>query len=203
MRMPSSSCIKLCMPARRTRSLAVCSSWNRRASMSRDRRGVHARECLRADVPAAARRERDGRVGRRARSPPARAGRGAIDYDCAHGSLAGPLRTDGEARFVTTGFYVREHGGPIREGEPIDSVPATYLGSVVGDRMTLRAVAGTDTLGPPAGRHTAALQVSLSAGHPSVGPIDVSRTHLSGLGTTPSAPPAHRGPASLGIRSGV
>lgn len=24
----------------------------------------------------------------------------------------------------------------------------TYLGSVVGDRMTLRAVAGTDTLGP-------------------------------------------------------
>jgi len=116
--------------------------------MSRDRRGVHARECLRADVPAAARREGDGRVGRRARSPPARAGRGAIDYDCAHGSLAGPLRTDGEARFVTTGFYVREHGGPIREGEPIDSVPATYLGSVVGDRMTLRAVVGTDTLGP-------------------------------------------------------
>ena len=61
---------------------------------------------------------------------------------------AGPLRTDGEARFVTTGFHVREHGGPIREGEPVDSVPATYLGSVVGDRMTLRAVAGTDTLGP-------------------------------------------------------
>ena len=54
----------------------------------------------------------------------------------------------GEARFVTTGFHVREHGGPIREGEPVDSVPATYLGSVVGDRMTLRAVAGTDTLGP-------------------------------------------------------
>ena len=43
---------------------------------------------------------------------------------------------------MTTGFHVREHGGPIREGEPIDSVPATYLGSVVGDRMTLRAVAG-------------------------------------------------------------
>jgi hypothetical protein len=27
-------------------------------------------------------------------------------------------------------------------------VPATYLGSVVGDRMTLRVVAGADTLGP-------------------------------------------------------
>jgi len=115
--------------------------------MSRDRRGVHARECLRADVPAAARRERDGRVGRRARSPPARAGRGAIDYDCAHGSLAGPLRTDGEARFVTTGFHVREHGGPIREGEPVDSVPATYSARSSA-RMTLRVVAGTDTLGP-------------------------------------------------------
>lgn len=73
---------------------------------------------------------------------------GAIEYDCAHGSLAGPLRTDGDARFVTTGFHVREHGGPIREGEPVDSVPATYLGSVVGDRMTLRVVAGSDTLGP-------------------------------------------------------
>jgi len=72
---------------------------------------------------------------------------GAIDYDCAHGSLAGPLRTDGEARFVTTGFHVREHGGPIREGEPVDSVPATYSARSSA-RMTLRVVAGTDTLGP-------------------------------------------------------
>ena len=161
--------------------------------MSRDRRGVHARECLRADVPAAARRERDGRVGRRARSPPARAGRGAIDYDCAHGSLAGPLRTDGEARFVTTGFHVREHGGPIREGEPVDSVPATYLGSVVGpdDAPCGRGDRRARPFRAPAGRHTAALQVSLSAGRPSV------------AGTTPSAPPAHRGPASLGIRPGL
>ena len=130
---------------------------------------------------------------------------GAIDYDCAHGSLAGPLRTDGEARFVTTGFHVREHGGPIREGEPIDSVPATYLGSVVGpdDAPCGRGDRRARPFRAPAGRHTAALQVSLSAGRPSVGPIDVSRTHLSGLGTTPSAPPAHRGPASLGIRSGL
>ena len=73
---------------------------------------------------------------------------GTIEYDCAHGTLAGPLRTDDDARFVATGFHVREHGGPIREGEPVDSVPATYLGSVIGDRMTLRVIAGTDTLGP-------------------------------------------------------
>ncbi len=73
---------------------------------------------------------------------------GTIEYDCAHGSLTGPVRTDDDARFVTAGFHVREHGGPIREGEPVDSVPATYLGSVVGDRMTLRVVAGADTLGP-------------------------------------------------------
>jgi len=118
---------------------------------------------------------------------------GAIDYDCAHGSLAGPLRTDGEARFVTTGFHVREHGGPIREGEPVDSVPATYLGSVVGpdDAPCGRGDRRARPFRAPAGRHTAALQVSLSAGRPSV------------AGTTPSAPPAHRGPASLGIRSGL
>jgi hypothetical protein len=43
---------------------------------------------------------------------------------------------------------VPEHGGPIREGEPVDAVPASYIGSVVGDRMTLQVVAGPDTLGP-------------------------------------------------------
>lgn len=73
---------------------------------------------------------------------------GAIDYDCAHGSLVAPVRRDGTGRFQVAGFHVREHGGPVREGEIPDSVPATYLGQVNGDRMTLRVLVGGDTLGP-------------------------------------------------------
>jgi hypothetical protein len=73
---------------------------------------------------------------------------GAVEYDCAHGSLAEPVRTDGAGRFTAAGFHVREHGGPIREGEVVDPVRALYLGSVVGDRLTLRVLAGGDTLGP-------------------------------------------------------
>jgi hypothetical protein len=73
---------------------------------------------------------------------------GAIEYDCARGTVSEPVRPDGDGRFAATGFHVREHGGPIREGEAVDSVRALYLGSVVGDRLTLRVVAGGDTLGP-------------------------------------------------------
>jgi len=73
---------------------------------------------------------------------------GAIEYDCAHGSLTAPPRTDADGRFAVPGWHVREHGGPFRQGEPVDSVPASYRGSVADDRMTLRVVAGADTLGP-------------------------------------------------------
>ena len=72
---------------------------------------------------------------------------GRVEYDCAHGGIAGPVRPVA-GRFETTGVHVREHGGPIREGERPDSLPARYLGRVRGDRLTLRVVVGADTLGP-------------------------------------------------------
>ena len=74
---------------------------------------------------------------------------GTVQYDCAHGSLSGGLRPNGAGAFDIPGMHVREHGGPVREGEAVDSVPARYVGTLAGDRMSLRVVvAGADTLGP-------------------------------------------------------
>lgn len=73
---------------------------------------------------------------------------GAIEYDCAHGTLGAPVRLDRRGRFEIGGVHVREHGGPIRVGEVPDSVPARYVGEVHGDRMTLRVHVAADTLGP-------------------------------------------------------
>jgi hypothetical protein len=75
---------------------------------------------------------------------------GTIEYDCAHGGLTQPVRRQSRGEFDVTGVHVREHGGPIREGERPDSVPARYVGRLSGDRMTLRVYVGPrpDTLGP-------------------------------------------------------
>jgi len=34
-------------------------------------------------------------------------------------------------------MYVREHGGPTRDGEPEDSHPAVYFGQLEGSRVTI------------------------------------------------------------------
>jgi hypothetical protein len=73
---------------------------------------------------------------------------GTISYDCAHGGLSSPVVADRAGYFDVGGVHVREHGGPIRDGEVPDSLPARYLGQVSGDRMKLRVVVGPDTLGP-------------------------------------------------------
>ena len=73
---------------------------------------------------------------------------GAIEYDCAHGGLAAPIRPATDGRFDVPGVHVREHGGPVRDDEPVDSVPARYIGRIIGNSMTLRALVGSDTLGP-------------------------------------------------------
>ena len=73
---------------------------------------------------------------------------GRIEYDCAHGGLAAPLRPGGDGRFEVAGVHVREHGGPTRIDEVPDSVPARYIGRLSGKRMTLRVIVNADTLGP-------------------------------------------------------
>lgn len=71
-------------------------------------------------------------------------GDATLEYDCAHGSIDGPLRTDRDGRFDVTGTHVLEHGGPVRQGEPPDAHPARYTGRTDGREMTL-TVTLTDT----------------------------------------------------------
>jgi hypothetical protein len=60
-----------------------------------------------------------------------------VEYDCGNGTIAGPLKLDGEGRFHAAGNRVPEHGGPVRDGEAPAARPADYSGSVRGETMTL------------------------------------------------------------------
>jgi hypothetical protein len=73
---------------------------------------------------------------------------GTITYDCAHGAVQAPVILGSDGTFDVAGVHVREHGGPVRIDEVPDSVAARYVGQVHGDHMTLRVLAGPDTLGP-------------------------------------------------------
>lgn len=84
---------------------------------------------------------------------------GTISYDCAHGSLDGPVRIDRNGRFDVSGLHVREHGGPVRLDEVPDALRARYLGQINGARMDLRVVVAKDTLGPFTLRQGAAPQL--------------------------------------------
>lgn len=61
----------------------------------------------------------------------------SLEFDCAHGTIDQPIRPAANGTFDAAGVYVREHGGPIREGEPPDSHPARYQGRIDGSRMSL------------------------------------------------------------------
>jgi hypothetical protein len=72
----------------------------------------------------------------------------AVELDCAHGTVEERIEIDGDGRFDAGGTFVREHGGPVREGEE-DSQPARYAGRVEGRTMTLTITrAGGEMLGP-------------------------------------------------------
>lgn len=73
---------------------------------------------------------------------------GTSSYDCAHGGLYSPVVPNGAGDFDVLGVHVRERGGPARIGEVPDSLPARFIGQLNGDRMRLRVLVGTDTLGP-------------------------------------------------------
>ena len=60
-----------------------------------------------------------------------------IEYDCAHGSIAGPVTLDRQGRFSWRGTYTRERGGPVRMGDKDNNEPATYSGSIENDTMSL------------------------------------------------------------------
>ncbi len=67
-----------------------------------------------------------------------------VEFDCAHGDIAGSITLNAQNMFNVQGTYVREHGGPIRVGEMTDSHPASYAGSATATTMVL-TVRLTDT----------------------------------------------------------
>lgn len=60
-----------------------------------------------------------------------------IEYDCAHGVIEGPLTIDADGRFNWHGTHTPERGGPVRADAAPPSIPATFTGSISGDKMTL------------------------------------------------------------------
>jgi hypothetical protein len=73
----------------------------------------------------------------------------AVEFDCAHGRIEGPLRLDRRGRFEAEGQYAQERPGPVRRGESTEGRPARYRGAVRGRVMTLRVALDDGTvLGP-------------------------------------------------------
>ena len=70
----------------------------------------------------------------------------AIQFDCAEGTLNGPLAIDEERRFTVEGTFVRGRGGPVGE-EPPRSERATYSGQVDDDTLTLTVRVGEEDFG--------------------------------------------------------
>jgi len=67
-----------------------------------------------------------------------------VELDCAHGDVPGAISIDARNQFDVVGTFVREHGGPVREGEVLDTRPARYTGSLTSSGMTL-TIQQTDT----------------------------------------------------------
>lgn len=64
----------------------------------------------------------------------------SVEYDCAHGVIKGPLVVNSHGNFNLEGTHAREHGGPVRRGESVDTHPALYSGSINGRQMKLTVV---------------------------------------------------------------
>lgn len=62
---------------------------------------------------------------------------GRLEYDCAAGTIDGPLLPDAAGRFAAQGTHTPGLGGPARSGDPPPSYPARYSGTVRGGEMRL------------------------------------------------------------------
>jgi hypothetical protein len=59
----------------------------------------------------------------------------SVELDCAHGAATATLTLDAQGRFDVPGNFVPEHGGPAREDEQPDPLPARYVGSFDGHQL--------------------------------------------------------------------
>src|SRR5437867_6345063 len=55
---------------------------------------------------------------------------GALEYDCATGTVDGRLVIDERGRFTGKGTYAPEHGGPVRRGDQSANARVLYSGVV-------------------------------------------------------------------------
>ena len=87
--------------------------------------------------------------------------RGRLAYDCAAGTIDGPVTTDAAGRFAATGTHTPGQGGPDRIGHTPPTYPARYSGSVRGETMTLivDVAAIGARIGPYTLRHGAAARL--------------------------------------------
>ena len=67
-------------------------------------------------------------------------GSATIDYDCANGTIEGPLNIKSDGKFDLRGVHNKEHGGPVRSDETANSHPARYEGWTDGKTMKLKVV---------------------------------------------------------------
>jgi len=72
-----------------------------------------------------------------------------LDYDCAEGTIEGPITLDREGRFDARGRHTRERPGPQRVGGEESGEAARYVGTVKGDVLELRVTltASGETVG--------------------------------------------------------
>ena len=74
---------------------------------------------------------------------------GTLDYDCAAGTIKGPLRLDADGAFSAVGTHTPGSGGPEIEGRVLPTYRVEYAGVVRGDRMRLHGrVENGVVLGP-------------------------------------------------------
>jgi hypothetical protein len=62
---------------------------------------------------------------------------GRVRYDCAAGTIDGPVLPGASGRFQANGAHRPNLGGPERQGREPPLLPAIYTGTVRGDIMTL------------------------------------------------------------------
>ena len=60
-----------------------------------------------------------------------------VEFDCAHGTIQGPLTLDSKGEFKSKGTFARERGGPVRSDQSPSDQAAVYSGSIKGETMTL------------------------------------------------------------------
>ncbi len=73
-----------------------------------------------------------------------------LTFDCATGSIEGPVALDAEGRFDVSGRFEREGPGPTHPDSPKGGGTARYTGRLEGETLTLSVrPAGSDqVLGP-------------------------------------------------------